>query len=155
MKNIKKYLSKKEYILFTISLMVVIISSFSYAFYYNVDMSSENVVVTDCFNLTFQDQNDINLEGAYPLTEQEGSNLKPYTFTITNVCNSIEEYQVNIETLNESTIKNNDLRYKLDDTSSDLLRNQDEVLTYVNNGIKERRKITTVTLYKNESVIVI
>ena len=152
MKRIRNILSKKQYIIFSISLIIVLLSTFSYAFYYNIENTDENIVRTDCFKLTFEDQNDINLQAIYPLTEQEGSLLRPYTFTINNVCNSIEDYQVNIETLNDSDLDINYLRYKIDNNSSAILGNQDEVTLYVNNDVKDSRKIVTGTLNYNESI---
>ena len=152
MKRIRNILSKKQYIIFSISLIIVLLSTFSYAFYYNMDNTEEQLVRTDCFKLTFEDQNDINLQATYPLTEQEGSSLRPYEFTITNVCNAMEDYQVNIETLNDSDLSIDYLRYKLDNNSSLILGNQDEVTLYVNNNVKNSRKITTGTLNYNESI---
>ena len=38
MKKIKKYLSKKEYIIFALSLIIITLSTFSFSFYYSVTL---------------------------------------------------------------------------------------------------------------------
>ena len=62
-----------------------------------------NVVTTDCFNITFVDSNDINLQKAYPITDSEGSSLTPYTFTIENTCDGPASYQINLETMSQDS----------------------------------------------------
>ena len=152
MKKIKKYLSKKEYIIFALSLVIILLSTFSFAFYYSVDSTQESIVTSECFKLSFEDQNDINLDKAYPLSDSEGSNLKPYTFTIRNVCNKAGNYQVNIETLNNSTLSTNYLKYKLDNQTPDILGNQLEVQEYINNNVSESRNIEVGVILPNEEV---
>ena len=151
MKIMKLHLSAKEYVVFIMSLIIIVLSSFSYAFYLNVDNTLENVATTECIKITYVDKDDINIEKTYPLSEEEGSKLTPYEFTITNVCTSLEDYQVNIETLNESTIQTSNIRVKLDNNESSILGNKEEVLNYVNSDIKESRKIETGILNANGS----
>ena len=40
--------------------------------------------------------------------------LTSYTFSITNICNSVMEYNINIETLSSSTIDLNAISTKVD-----------------------------------------
>ena len=94
MNKYKKYLSKKEYIIFLLALIITL-SSFSYAFFLSIDTFNNNIATTECFNITLQDKNDIYLDKTYPLSEEEGTNLRPYTFTIKNVCKESADYQVN------------------------------------------------------------
>ena len=62
-----------------------------------------NVITSDCFSITFTDENDISLEQAYPLNKEEMiSYLKtatPYHFTITNKCDSVARGYMNLETM--------------------------------------------------------
>ena len=65
-----------------------------------------------CFEITLNDeQDDIKLESAYPISDEEGNNLVPYTFTITNTCDTYAYYQINLENLKEE----NDVK-KLNET---------------------------------------
>ena len=150
MKNKIARMNKNKCMILFILFLIVLLLSFSYAYFYNVDETQENVVTTECFKLSFVDQNDINLDKTYPLTEQEGSNLVPYTFTIKNVCNKAGDYEVNIETINTSTISTSYLRYKLDNNTSDILGQQLEKYEYINQNINESRNIETGLLLPNE-----
>ena len=150
MKKIKKYLTKKEYIIFTLSLIIVILMSFSYAFYYNVEDTEENMATTECFKLIFEDESEINLDKAYPLTDQEGLSLKPYTFTIKNECNKAGSYEVNIETINTSNLSTNYIRYKLNNNSVDTLGQQLEKNEYINENINESRNIDVGVILPEE-----
>ncbi len=78
--------------------------------------TDSNVVTTSCFKLDFQEENDIELENAYPITDEEGKVLTPYTFTITSLCDSNAKYQINLEVLNETTLEDvSILKVMLDD----------------------------------------
>ena len=149
MKNFKINLSKKEYIIFVIALIITLLS-FSYAFFMSTDMFGNNIATTECFKLTLVDSNDINLDKTYPMSEGEGSNLTPYTFTIKNVCNLTADYQVNIETLNTTTIDTQYIRVKLDDEESNILKDYELNTNNVNNIVSEGRVITTGKLRANE-----
>ena len=152
MKKLKEYLTKKEVIIFLVSLLIILLASFSYAFYYSVDNREEDVFTTECFKTTFVDENDINLENAYPMSDTEGSRLTPYTFTIKNICNKAGEYQVNVETKEESSLSTNYLRYKLNSYSSDILGQQLEVQEYINDNISESRNIEAGVILPNEEI---
>jgi len=65
---------------------------------------STNIITSGCFKVELTDENPITLGNAYPITDVEGSSLTPYTFTITNTCNSLVGYQVNLEVLNSSSL---------------------------------------------------
>ena len=149
--KIKKYLRKKEVIIIIV-LMIITISSLSYAFFINSDITGSNIARTECFRLTLQENNDINLQDAYPMNEQEGAALTPYTFTVRNVCNTTADYQVNIETLNGSSLDTEYVRMKLDNNASMILKRNDLNTTNVNDNVKEGRKIATGTLRANEEI---
>ncbi len=78
--------------------------------------TDKNTVTTSCFKLDFQEENDIRLENAYPITDEEGKVLTPYTFTITSLCESNAKYQINLEVLNDTTLEDvSILKVMLDD----------------------------------------
>ena len=88
-------------ILLVLSLML----SSSYALWvFNVSQESTNVVQADCFEITFTDNNPINLEYSFPMRDSYGVQTTPYEFTIRNICNHPADFQINLETLNTSTI---------------------------------------------------
>ena len=148
----RRYLSKKQYVIFVLSLMVLIVSGFSYAIFYSVEDIDNNIVKTNCFKIVYEDANDITLEKTYPLEDEEGKKLIPYTFTVSNVCNTVEAYSINIETLNKSTMSQNNIRYEIDDNNTSKLGEQTEVTTYINNDVKDSRNIISGSLSKDESI---
>ena len=88
-------------ILLALSLML----SSSYALWvFNVSQESTNVVQADCFELTLSDNNPIGLAASFPMRDGDGVKTTPYTFTIRNICNHPADFQINLETLNISTI---------------------------------------------------
>ena len=87
-----------------IVLLICVFVGVSYAYWQlTLQQSGTNVVTTDCFNITFVDSNDINLQKAYPITDSEGSSLTPYTFTIENTCDGPASYQINLETMSQDS----------------------------------------------------
>ena len=98
-------------ILLALSLML----SSSYALWvFNVSQESTNVVVSDCFQITYTDTHPISLEYAFPMEDSLGVQLTPYEFSITNVCNHPADFQINLETLNTSTMDLNAVSARLD-----------------------------------------
>ncbi len=102
---------KRRNILITIVLLIGIIAiiGVSYALWVlNLTQTGQNDIVTSCFNITFTDKDNISLQKAYPILDEEGKKLTPYEFTITNTCDSYASFNVNLEVLNTTTLTNND-----------------------------------------------
>ncbi len=97
-------------ILLAMSLML----SSSYALWvFNVSQESTNAVQADCFEITYNDSNPLGLEYAFPITDSMGVQLTPYTFTIKNICNHPADFQINLETLNTSTLDASNIKIDL------------------------------------------
>ena len=102
---------KKRNILITIVLLIGVIAiiGVSYAIWsLNLTQTGQNDIASSCFNITFTDKNNISLQKAYPILDEDGKKLTPYEFTITNTCNSYASFNVNLEVLNTTTLTNND-----------------------------------------------
>ena len=102
---------KKRNILITIVLLIGIIAviGVSYAIWFlNLAQKGQNDIASSCFNITFTDKNNISLQKAYPILDEDGKKLTPYEFTITNTCDSYASFNVNLEVLNTTTLTNND-----------------------------------------------
>ena len=102
---------KKKNILVIIVLLigVVAIIGVSYAIWsLNLTQTGENDIASSCFNITFTDKDNISLQKAYPILDEEGKKLTPYEFTITNTCDSHASFNINLEVLNTTTLTNND-----------------------------------------------
>jgi len=64
--------------------------------------TGENSLTVGCFKVEFTDLNPIQIGKAYPIEDSIGASLTPYEFTITNTCNDLVSYQINLEVLNDS-----------------------------------------------------
>lgn len=113
----------------TIAIVIIAATSVTYAYLsYNATQTDENILTTSCFNIRYEDSNSISLNSngnyAYPMSEERANNLTPYSFTITNKCDTSNStdpinYVVTLNTLNASpsNIELSKLRYRLDMTT--------------------------------------
>ena len=130
-------------------LLLVVGVSFAY-WYSEFFQNKENVVITDCFKMSFEsdETSDIKLEYGYPITEEEGSKLKPYRFSITNICTSTNTYQINMESLSNSTMPERVIKVKVNEGNGVLLRSEVEVEPTVG---ERAYKIETGIIYPKET----
>ena len=84
-----------------------------------------NTIKSDCFNVSFTEENNIALQNAYPLYDEDGKKLTPYTFTLTNTCSSYAAYEIQLEVLQSSTLKSEHLKIQLNDEEPVLLSSLD------------------------------
>ncbi len=135
---------RHKILLLVIGILLVIVSliGISYALWvFSVSQSGSNVVHTDCFEITYTDGNAISLSDAIPLTDSEARELDPYTFTIKNICNQAVDYNVNIETLNTSTMDLDAIATKLDGKKKQILGQLDNNENIVNNNASSSKTI--------------
>ena len=100
-------MKKKKVLIIMISVVLILsIVGISYAlWYFNVNQTGINKIAGSCFNLSLtNEKNDINLTEAYPILNEEGKKLTPYSFTITNTCDLFASYTVNLEILENNTL---------------------------------------------------
>ena len=84
--------------------------------------NNSSKLATSCFKVSLTDQDAINLVDTIPITDSDGAALTPYTFTITNACDSYANYQVNLELLNTTTMTNmSAIKVMFDDETPTLL----------------------------------
>ena len=103
-----------------------------------------------CFNLSITNkENNISLDNAYPMSNDKGKSLTPYTFTVTNTCDITTEYSVNLEVLNSSTLSSNFIDVMFEGNIN-LLSNYDST-DKVNTSSIESRKLTTGILKSGDS----
>ena len=98
--------NKKVLIIMISIILILSIVGLSYAlWYFNLKQTGINKIAGSCFNLSLtNEKNDINLTDAYPITNEEGKKLTPYSFTITNTCDLFASYTVNLEVLENNTL---------------------------------------------------
>ena len=128
--NLKKTIVKRAYLysFFILILSIISLANLSldtFALWYETkNQPNDNLISTGCFNISFNDLDEtgnstsISLLNTYPITDAKGVNLKPYRFTLENICNIKGEYRIVLSRLNNSNMDNKYLRYtfnKVDD----------------------------------------
>ena len=144
---------KKSVIFISISLVLIILLGIgiSYAMW-NISVSQDttNMAETKCFDLSITNQeNNIFLDNAYPISNDKGKSLTPYTFTVTNTCDITTQYNINLEVLNSSTLSSKFINVMFEGNIN-LLSSYDPT-DKVNTSSIESRKLTTGILKSQES----
>ena len=150
----EKVRTKKAYYIVGIILVICVFIGISYALWtLSFNQKDTNMLASDCFQLTFtEDTEAISLDKAYPITDEEGKTLTPYTFTITNQCSSYASYQVNLEVLDSSTLSRYEaIKVELNEDTPVLLSSNEVVQTTLDNATTSF-KLKTGYLDHNESV---
>ena len=95
MKNKKIDTFKIKFAL-VIILTIFISGTITYGFFNPYrNQTGTNDLTTDCFNVSFTENSDsISLANAYPVDDSVGLNNVPYSFTITNTCDTEATYHV-------------------------------------------------------------
>lgn len=120
-------MAKRQLLITLFSILGVTIISLgsAYAVFTSVSKSADyNVIKVGTLNIDFGDSTStINLNGNYPMTDEEGLQLAPYKFTITNTGTLTADYEVFIQDdtnmISEDNCEGNQLnkdyiRYQLD-----------------------------------------
>ena len=144
---------KKYYLLIGLILVVffILYASPTYAKYIVNNVQNQNHVgKSDCFKLTFSDGDNIALNNMFPISDKEASKLKPYTFTIKNVCNNTSLVHINLEELNKSTIDLSYIKYQLNEMNPIKLGSIETNENLVLNDSRSSRTIFTTELKSNE-----
>ena len=143
---------KKIILLFGIFLVIMIGVGMTYAYYIaTTSQQGENVVKTDCFKLTYNDDGQVVLNNAFPIRDNAVNNVTPYHFKVTNVCTLPASYQVNLEILNDSNLDISYLNYKLDNGSITSLNSATETTATID-GASSAKLLVTGNLDAEEEV---
>lgn len=143
------------YLFMIVDISMVILLGFSYSIYVKEnEQDSVNVVTTTnkCFNVELSSKSaEISLKNTYPISDEAGSQLVPYSFTITNTCEWNAYYSVNLETLNKSTIDTKLMKVSIDNEKAQKL-NEYEQTNKILEDSKESEILKTGYLPVNGSV---
>ena len=148
----KDKLNNKNIIITVIVLLLILGIGFSYAWWrYTVIQDKTNVGVSKCFKLELANQaNEINLTNMYPITDEEGRKLTPYTFTLKNTCSVSAKYSLNMEMLEGTTLNSNYLAVLVNNKDIKLLSSYNSTTTVIS-GSTESRTLDTGVLQANSS----
>jgi uncharacterized protein YcnI len=153
MKNNKKL----RWIMVIVLILIIIVIGVAYAFWSLTDNQKKgNKIATACIKITYEEDADsaINLEDAYPLSDEDGLNQTPYTFKITNSCSKSVKYSVNLDILTDledpSSLELDYVKVDLNGNSSSILSSYDTTFTSVSNAFTSK-KLYVGELSGNES----
>lgn len=152
MSNIK---TNKKIILITLGILLVLslLVGASYAYYIVThSQTNSNVVKSTCISLSLtNEQNDISLDKQYPISDEDGASLTPYSFTITNTCRNAISYNLNLEMLKGTTLNSKYVKTMLNSRVAVNLATLDTTDTSINTST-EARILTTGVLSSEESI---
>ena len=152
-----KLKKNRKYLSLGVLGVLIMVLGVSYAYWrLTLTQTGINEVASSCFSITLMnEQNAINLQKAYPMSDEEGSELTPYTFTIKNNCDTIASYNVNLELLNtilaENRLSSGFVKVMLDNNVPTVLNTNTSVEPTLENAY-EAYELTTGYLEANESV---
>ncbi len=144
----KLFQNKKfKYTFIGIIATIVICLGVTYAYWMlTKEQTNKDVVKSACLKIDFSGKNDITLDEAYPMEEDELEyflNIQtPYHFTITNKCNNLQNAVINLETLNVSNTL-------LEDDYIDVLLYEEDY----HNNLNSSKKLTGNTINDSNKVI--
>lgn len=103
-----------------IFLLIAIGITFSYAFWNTtITQQDQNKVEAGCLSFSFNDRDvdnnvtNIDLPNAYPITDDKGLTLTPYTFSVTNTCSLNTTYNIYFHNLASSSIDSSYMKIAL------------------------------------------
>ena len=114
-------MNKKSLIICAISVisLIIILAVGSYAYLRSTATQSTTNTITslNCLELSIDRESSLidndytlKLTNAYPVPDEEGLTTTPYVFTVTNECSNAVAIDLNLETLNTSTLARNNIK---------------------------------------------
>ncbi len=143
---------KVNMIVLVVSVILMLIGlSYGY-FFIRKNQKNNNVANSECFKLEFSNESEaINLSNMYPISDEEGKKQVPYSFTITNTCDMLASYTVNMEMLEGTTLNSKYLDVLVNNEEIKLLSTYEATDTVIANST-ESRILTKGTLgYKDSA----
>ena len=142
---------KINMIVLVVSVILMLIGlSYGY-FFIRKNQENNNVAGSECFKLEFSNESEaINLSNMYPISDEEGKKQVPYSFTITNTCDMLASYTVNMEMLEGTTLNSKYLDVLVNNEEIKLLSTYEATDTVIANST-ESRILTKGTLAYNDS----
>ncbi len=144
------------YIILGILIIGVIALGVTYAYWILTrKQEGTNIVKTTCLNVTIEEEQDnILLERAQPILDEEGLKLKPFKFKVKNNCEDYAEYTINLEMLSETNLKSEFVKIALNEKGDKgvptNLKEYEEYKDLKISGTKEGRTLKTSKLKPSE-----
>ena len=145
----------KKTILIILSILIVLglFLGVYYAYYIkSINQEESNIVKTKCLNFSLtNEKNDINLDEQYPIPDTECRKLTPYQFTITNTCEQFISYNVNLESLEATTMDSSAVKVMINNEASVNLSTLESTSVPIDTS-KDSKILATGSLGSSDSV---
>ena len=142
-------MKNKNKLLVILSLIVLcLFVGLSYALWLvNKAQNNTNIVSSGCFEIstdlgTENELDPIMLENTFPMIDAKGMKLDPFTFTLTNTCTVYANYQINLETLNTTTLSKDYLKAVLNTRTPQVLSAYDSVEKTLTDATSSNKLLT-------------
>ena len=90
------------------------------------------------------EKSEINLTNMYPISDEDGRKLTPYSFKITNTCSMSAEYKVDLEMLEGTTLNSKYLASLVNNGDIKLLSSYDSAKTTISGSAESRTLDTNI-----------
>lgn len=106
-----------------ILLIVAIFTGASYALWSATHTQEDpNTLSTNCFNIEFTEQTaNVNMETAFPISDTEGLQTEPYTFTLENTCSTNASFAINLDIDSTNTMTSSFIKVAVNNNPARLL----------------------------------
>ena len=150
-----KMIKNKKTILIILSILIVLglFLGVYYAYYIkSINQEESNIVKTKCLNFSLtNEKNDNNLDEQYPIPDTEGRKLTPYQFTITNTCEQFISYNVNLESLEATTMDSSAVKVMINNEAPVNLSTLESTSVSIDTS-KDSKILATGSLGSNDNV---
>ena len=149
-----------------ITILLVVVTSIgrSYALWTITEKQSDtNLVESGCLNITYNDLTEdgnassINLNNAYPISDEIGRQLLPYKVTINNTCTIAANYNIYLSSLQDNTLEEEYLKIYFtrinDNTTWGPQLLSDLTITNVDNSLKNTIETEKNIQIKNSYIL--
>ena len=134
--------------------IIVLLIGVSYALWqFITSQTNPNKIVSTCLDISLTSETDaIKMENTFPITDEEGMTTSPYTFTITNTCNTFLSYEVILGVAEETTMNSSYMAAVLDYNA---IKTLDQYETKTMDGYKEGYILQKGSLYQAMKSLII
>ena len=94
---------KTKIAIISVVALLLLLFGVTYAYWFITKLQTNNNIISSaCLDITLDNESEaISLNNQYPISDEEGMKLVPYTFTVTNNCNTSIDYQVALEAIGD------------------------------------------------------
>ena len=133
---------KVVYTLIGIISLLLVAAAVTYAYWVITKaQTNANTISSGCLDISLSNGSDaISLANQFPITDEDGMELTPYTFTVTNNCNTSVDYQIALEAIGEEStaLSSNALKVALNNNAR-LFSSYKETDTTITGAYEARR----------------